>query len=232
MVEQFVAGLARPISIERLASYRPPEGSDLDMLIAYFWNLTLSEALYPTVQALEVALRNTIHAAVATGTGTGTDLWFDWPGLLLPREQGAIAQTRLELVRDAKPQNVGRVIAGLRFGFWTSILSRPYEQSRWHADNLALLRTAFPHAPRRFRSRGAVWVRCNEIRLLRNRLVHAEPVWNRADLLRDHRHVIDAVGWISPPLRGLLIGLDRFPVVFRDGRGAVEAVVRQRLEGR
>ncbi len=44
----------------RLENYRAG-GSDLDMVDNYFYNLELSEALYPALQAFEIALSNSIN---------------------------------------------------------------------------------------------------------------------------------------------------------------------------
>ena len=197
------------------------------MVATYFWNLALSEALYPTLQSLEVAVRNAIHATATRAYGT--DLWFDRSGLLLPRERNAIAEARLELTQHRKPLNAGRIVAALSFGFWTSVLSRPYERPIWHANRLALLRAAFPHAPRRFQNRGAIWDRCNEIRRLRNRIMHAEPVWNRASLQQEQNDILEAVGWISPELHDTIGRFDRFPAVYLTGRAAIAAEIRAYL---
>ena len=55
------------LSDERLAAYETmtPGDGDLDTFCHYAWNLSLSESLYPILQCVEVALRNTIHEAAA-----------------------------------------------------------------------------------------------------------------------------------------------------------------------
>lgn len=230
VVTRLVRDLELPLSKERLDTYRPGGGSEIDMVATYFWNLALSEALYPTIQALEVALRNGIHSAASRLYQT--PYWFDRPNVLLPRELDAITDVRAELVQLNKPQNAGRIIATLRFGFWTSLLSRPYERSLWHANNLALLRGALPHLPRRHRTRGAVWRRCDEIRRLRNRIMHTEPIWNRPGLRDEHRATLEAIGWISPTLLAIMIQMDRFPDVYQNGQTQITAIVQSRLTNR
>jgi hypothetical protein len=61
----FVSELHRALSVERLESYRPVGGDDLEMLTNYFWNLALAESLTPALHAVELVLRNSIHAAMA-----------------------------------------------------------------------------------------------------------------------------------------------------------------------
>ena len=227
MVARFVRDLHLPISRERLETYRPIGGSDLEMVTTYFWNVAMSEALYPTIQVLEVTLRNGIHSA-ASGVYQ-TPFWFDRPNLLLPRELDAVIEARSDLAQSNKPHNAGRIVAALRFGFWTSLRSRPYERRLWRANNLALLRVAFPHLPRRYRARNSVWQRGDDVRRLRNRVMHAEPVWNRQALLSEHGEILDAIGWVSPPLLETITRLDRFPDVYQNGRPRIEATIKTQL---
>lgn len=64
MVSQFVASLERPVSHVWLENYRSENVTDgLDMVIHSFFNFELSEALYPVLQAFEVALPNRSHVA-------------------------------------------------------------------------------------------------------------------------------------------------------------------------
>lgn len=55
MVAQFVAALQQPLSQVRLESYRPPNGSDLDMVVRYFWDMELARALSPALHGVELA---------------------------------------------------------------------------------------------------------------------------------------------------------------------------------
>ena len=47
MVSRFVSEHKLPISEIRLERYRPDKGTDLEMVVNYFWNIELSKALYP-----------------------------------------------------------------------------------------------------------------------------------------------------------------------------------------
>ncbi len=80
MSAQFVSDLYFALSIDRLEAYRSANGSDLEMLTNYFWNIDLIEALVPCLHAVELALRNSIHAALTTQYGT--EMWFYQPGVL------------------------------------------------------------------------------------------------------------------------------------------------------
>jgi len=61
-----LAALRDTISSPRLdACRRLPSDDDLTLLGRYAWNVALSEALYPILQSLEIALRNGIHRSAA-----------------------------------------------------------------------------------------------------------------------------------------------------------------------
>src|SRR3990167_1230788 len=130
------------LSSERLEAYRRRLGvgdDDTALFGCYLWNVTLSESLYPGLQALEVVLRNSIHAA-ATEHFRGLD-WFDKPRVLQhERERESIAAARSGLLKQGKSDDTASVIAELSFGFWASLLDRRYEQVLWPR----LLRAVFP----------------------------------------------------------------------------------------
>ena len=59
--------LAVILSRERLDGYLGHvhcNNSKNDALITYSWNIELSQALYPVLQILEIALRNSVHDAI------------------------------------------------------------------------------------------------------------------------------------------------------------------------
>lgn len=238
MVTAFVAGLELPVSTTRLESYRPPAGTDLEMLINYLWNLELNEALFPSLHAAEVGLRNSIHAAASAHYGT--EFWFDQTDVLLGSQLKGIRAARRKLNDAHKPHTAGRIVAALTFGFWVSLFYNPYErqmlgdpanQLSWHDQNNrpALLLAAFPYLTRRFRSRGQVEDRFKQIKDLRNRAAHHEPIWARPYLKREHDLILNAIGWVSPQMRDAIALCDRFPDVHQNGRTRVEAKVKGHL---
>lgn len=172
----------------------------------------MSEALYPVLQGLEIALRNSIHAAATLHYQS--ERWFTMiPSVLDPREQERIRQATASLMDRGKSREPGRVVAELTFGFWTSLLDVRYEQVLWPV----LLRAAFPHMPRRIRTRHYLSGHLNAIRRLRNRVFHHEPVWYLPDLQQQHAQICEAIRWISPPYLQLTRSLDRFPDVLATG---------------
>jgi len=227
VVSQLIAAVEMPISRARLDAYRNG-GSDLDMISNYLWNMQLSEALYPTLQSLEIALRNTIHHNARNQFGR--DFWFDNPVAfpLKQNESKSLATAKRKLRNLPQPWPVGKLVAELSFGFWTGLLQKPYDVPLWRgsANNYQMLRDCFPSAPRHMYNRDRLYRRYDQIRDLRNRVFHHEPIWNYNDLVQRHDQALESIQWISPTLHATVVLLDRFPIVHQLGRQQIESSLR------
>ncbi len=118
-----------------------------------------------------------------------------------------------ELRKQQKPYEPGRVVAELKLGFWVSLLSTNYEQRLWPK----LLPTVFPYLPRSKRTRSTVAGRFQEIRRLRNRVSHHEPIYRSKTLAQHYRNIEEAIGWMVPPLLSLLPIGEGFSAIFERG---------------
>lgn len=227
MIQAYVAALEQGISNPRLSKYRPPGGSDLEMAVNYLWNIALSEALFPGLAALEVTLRSSIHHALTAREGT--DMWFRT--LLEPGQLSVYAQSHLKLYNRLKrtEPTSGQVVAELTFGFWTTLLSQPYHQTLWVPDKTALVKAVFPHLPPTPSNRHFVHQRYNDLRILRNRVMHHEPIWHRPRLYQEWEEMIEAIGWISPTTRDSILLLDHFTDTYRNGRLRIETELQARF---
>jgi len=232
-LSQVLAALRAAVSQPRLDRYRPAGGTDLDMIVTYFWNVALSEALYPGLAALEVTLRSRIHAELSMREGT--EWWFRRlleAGQL--RDYGSAHVKLYNRHKTALP--AGHIVAEFNFGFWTTLLSQPYHQTLWAPNRAALLHAVFPHLPPTPNGRHVVHRRYNGLRLLRNRAMHYEPTWLGVTLdqrgvvsLADLRtEILEAIGWVSPRVRDGVAATDRFPSVWT-GKTSFEADLRTRL---
>lgn len=212
------------LSRERLeGGYGGSEMSRPDVLTRYLWNMALCEALYPALQAVEVALRNTLFSAAEvlypfTGTPGHDQIacWLDIPGILIGDEPKRVAAAKSRLRGVNIPPEPGRVVAELALGFWTALFDVRYENTRILWPRL-FGQKIFAHAPRSKRSRKALSPLLNRIRLLRNRAFHHEPIWHWKDLRHQHALALDLIGWMSPALRETVEVLDRFDTVHSDG---------------
>lgn len=202
--------ISRACSPDRLEAYRTPGDSDLEVLTRYVWNTCLCEALYPAIHNLEIGFRNTLHAAIEKSYGDPQ--WFKDSSILVEAAgQERVAEAERELRKRGKTITPGRVVAELHFGFWTSLLSVRYDYPLWRRPGL--LKDAFPYMSKYIRKRHPLAARFGDIRKLRNRVSHHEPIWNRPDLLGEHAGIIEALGWIAPSLVTITRAVDRFQSV-------------------
>ena len=95
--------------------------------------------------------------------------------------------TSQKMNKDVHPS---RVVSELPFGFWKYLLSKRYESSLW----TQCLRHAFPGLqPQR---RSLVFSSVHESHVLRNRIAHHEPIFNR-DLRADSQRIFSVLEWID-----------------------------------
>lgn len=147
-----MANLRSAISNPRFDGYKlTPSNSDLGRLKRYIWNIALSEALYPTIQFLEIALRNSIHHAATTTFSN--EVWFDDPAIITDTPTlRIIGGAKRKLTRENKPIESGRVVAELYFGFWRALFYNEYEQKPWWP----IIKDVFPNAPKSMRQRASI----------------------------------------------------------------------------
>jgi hypothetical protein len=215
--------LRRAISDERIEGYRcSPEETDVDLFARYFWNIALSQALYPQLQTFEVALRNSISLALSQ---TITTDWLVSPSYLRPTERLQVPTAIERIARQGHPVTSGRIIAALSFGFWTSLLDSRYEQLFWPRS----LQAAFPHMPRRLRTRRFILHRVDSIRTLRNRVFHYEPIWRFPDLEQRHMDLLAALNWVAPSVCAVMTSADRFSEIQANGPSMYRPMVESAL---
>lgn len=137
------------------------------------------------------------------------------------REETLVDQARDTIVAEGKTITPARVISGLSFGFWTTLLGTKYEDVNSKSLLWPNLEAAvFPHAPP---GCGMPDIRqaFHRVRALRNRLSHHEALWKfhyddpatgqpdysnpvygaqaSCSLLRKHYDdIIEMIGWMSP----------------------------------
>ncbi len=210
-------------STDRLSGYGVGGATREEVLARYLWNTALSESLYPALQNLEVVFRNRIHAAATSRFSS--DVWYD--RVVLDRDRQQIDEAKSRLLAKGKDVAPGRVVGELHFGFWTSLLSRSYdEQLLWPA----LLAPVFPHLEQKRRTRKTVVKRFNSIRELRNRVFHYEPIWRYTNLDRRYQEIVEATEWMSPQANQTVGPLTRFHAVHRSGLDAMRTHVDELLQ--
>lgn len=180
--------LLRTLSRERLSKYLSESENLNAALNLYEENTRLSESFYSPLQAVEVCLRNGIHAQMKDRYGDG---WWRNPETPLSNESSRmISDVLLGLQRSRQSASSGSVIAELKFAFWVGLLGPRYDATLWRT-NLHRAFRAGGGRPRRI-----VHGRFNAIRRFRNRVAHHEPIFDKP-LVQMHSEIIEAIEWMS-----------------------------------
>jgi hypothetical protein len=214
-------------SHERLDGYLSHahcNNSKNEALIAYSWNIELSQALYPSLQILEISLRNSLNTSISEHFHT--EQWFELP-FLYEKEQKKIIKAKKTLEDKRKTLTAGRLVAELSFGFWVSLFDIRYEhnQTLWPK----LINPTFPFAPKGQRTRNFLSRELNRIKFLRNRVFHYEPVWHWKDLLDQHNSLIKIIKYISPSASEYLCIFDQLRETYSNGKSQIESRLNKLL---
>ncbi len=179
------------LSKQRLSSYQIAGESNLENAISrYKWNIKLSQSLYPSLSLVEVALRN--HLDMGLSVKFGND-WIN-NSFLSNYHSNQIKEIKESLFKNKSAINKEDIIAGLTFGFWTSLFYGNYRNI--YADG-KILKTAFPLIPNFYRDRERLNKLCESIKNLRNRVFHHEPIYNIRDLLQKVYDIENLLSWMN-----------------------------------
>lgn len=216
-------GLDGLLSEPRLARYLDRYRGDRKLALRlYTWNLAVSSAFWGPIGVLEVVVRNAIHQQLVARTDR--DDWWKDPDLQLCRnETDSIHSAVSTLIRRGNPAPTSdQVVAATSFGLWTGLTGAgiardpvlSYETSLWQPR----LQHAFPN--RGDKRRKYIHARLDEVRVLRNRIAHHEPIY-RAPLEHLHEDILDIAGMIHPDARAYILEHSRAPEVIDQLQAAV-----------
>ncbi|MBC6436697.1 MAG: Abi family protein [Rhodobacteraceae bacterium] len=184
------------ISHERLNTYLKASGFDMDRALRlYAWNMRISASFFPLLCCIEVCLRNRIAPRLVDRFGQG---WWNNEELhtiMGGKGKGTVLRTAKSInergtQRGTTPTS-GRMTAELNFGFWVGMLLPKYETELW--DDL---QTWFPDLPQD-QNLSSLQQYAAEIRDLRNRISHHEPIFKR-DLTLDYARQLQFLTWTGP----------------------------------
>lgn len=180
--------LQQLLSHARMTPYVATTDNDWQRGLAlYDWNAQVSAAFFESIHYLEVGLRNAMDRQSSAHLGS---TWLSpTSGLLTPRSRQAVTVAFRRAGGGTAPH--GKVVAELPFGFWWSLLADEYNRRLWQP----VLRFAFDGPVRR----RTLHSELDEIRRLRNRIAHHEPVHSR-DLDGDLARLLDIAHRIGPAL--------------------------------
>lgn len=213
------ADLELALSLERFARYLGWADQDRARAIElYTLNTRISESLYIPLQALEIALRNRIHAVM---TEARRESWFSDDGFLLDAKQPEqLAKAIQDIKHRERELTPGRIVAELTFGFWTAMFGPVYEDLWRRTLHRIGQRPDGKHLSRKHFTKPLL-----PIRMLRNRVAHHEPIiyWS---LRKHHDRMLELTEWLAPAAAAWCRRLDRFDEVY-PAEGIVLALVQQ-----
>jgi hypothetical protein len=198
------------LSSDRFRSFKQVGEPDHHTLARVNWNTALSEAAYPCLQALEVALRNRLNQTIAAVCDDPN--WIITAAFMKPPEAEMIDAAKKGLSVRGRPITAGYMIAELKFGFWTSLADVRYDKM-WHK----IIKPIFPQMPNTIRTRAEVSKRLHVVRRFRNAVSHHHSIWHWADLERQHMDICTLLIWIEPSYAAWVKHHDRFPAVYAAG---------------
>lgn len=175
------------LSADRFDTYRLwADGDDALAVRLYTFNVQLSAALYGPLHMLEVAVRNVADRRLSAVYGPD---WLDDPVALPSRYQReCVNGARVQLAREGKTITHGGMVAELTLGFWTSLFGR---------DGTHLWQHLRPTFQARGIQRGLVSGQLRDLRQLRNRVAHYEPILAQP-LAQRYGNLTTLTGWLSP----------------------------------
>lgn len=193
LTDDQLKAIYRALSPERVATYYIAAGrDDARAMRLYLWNARIGEAFHLPIQAVEVALRNSVNCALTAEFG---DEWWRNPAYLklIDHDREVDLATVQRRIRNRKlEENTGQIVAGLSFGFWVGMLQPRYNPALWSKQ----IKSAFPYLPEG-RSRKALALKAGEIAFLRNRISHHEPLFKRS-VMDDYKLVMEMLEWLCP----------------------------------
>lgn len=196
----------RHFSVPRTERYRLAcRGNESSAAKNYAFNLKLAAATMPLLHTLEIALRNGIQTRLAE-MYQRQDWWIAWKDNPVFSWQNREIATTVVKIKRRSECSPDKVIAELTFGFWTSLFNQQQQAELWKD-----LRLIFARCPKHLRQRHHVAAALNQVRNLRNRVFHHEPLlWLSPCMTEQHNIGLTLLRWIDPVLVSWLNDLDHF----------------------
>jgi hypothetical protein len=195
-----VAAISTVISQPRLSRYLATTGGDPRRALAlYRWNAQISAALMFPLQMCEVSTRNGIVGAIERVYGSNWHVSAAFERSLPnpvrhgPGPSGFSPQRELQQARKGM-QTAGKVVAEIKPAFWVAMLTARHDGRLWTPWLKAEFSDFTEPAPEKCRN--MLHKEFEEVRKLRNRVAHHEPVFSR-DLAADYERLKRIVGWRS-----------------------------------
>jgi abortive infection bacteriophage resistance protein len=115
------------------------------------------------------------------------------------------------------------ILARITFGFWCSFFHRKYDPILWHRKDAII--TIFPNLQRINRKRSYIEHKVLEIKYVRNRIAHHEPIWNdKVPIIYAHRICHELIEAMANAASEMLKKIDRFPVIYLNVKNTILSI--------
>jgi hypothetical protein len=182
------------ISPARLATYETAAGvhtpDNMAALDLYAWNAGVSGAMLIPLHICEVTIRNAVSTAIENVYGPQWP-WSSGFERSLPDPTKTFSPKRDLISARRKYTTTGKVIPELKFAFWQSIFTSRHDSRFWSP----FLPTIFPNMDSTKtvqERRKMIYDDLEQLRFLRNRIAHHEPIFARA-LSDDYSKIVELV---------------------------------------
>lgn len=187
----------------------------LEGLAKVAWNTVLAESLTPSLQAFEISLRNYMDSAISSFTGDSEWLVVQ-PSWMHGKDLELVARTIEKLesqIETGTRQSFVHhdVVASVSFSLWTNMVRN---DSVWSA-----LSQFQGGKLTRDSNKKALHKTLDDVRNLRNRAYHLEPICFQGNLNQVYSYAKSMLAVLDPRLSRLTDCIDRFPNVYADGLG-------------
>ena len=183
-----VLKIEQALSIPRLSKYEnfykdkgePYEKSDVLML--YERNLIISNKFFYLLNYFEVVLRNAVVQAIEISFRCNeTNSWHENEAFIrsLSRRGRHSPKSMFDSAKEKFPDSPSKMIPELKFVFWQKMLMANYEERIWQG----CFNSIFPNATVENRQIFYDWT--DQLRELRNRIAHHEPIIFNRNLEND-----------------------------------------------
>lgn len=189
-----IIALRRTLSPERMATYEaatrvnaldPPAAVAL-----YTWNAAIASAFLTPLHICEVMIRNAVSEALLSLYGERWP-WSPTFERSLPSPDRGYNPRRDLINARAKASSASSVIPALTFVFWQKMFTSRYDDRVWSQH----LNRVFPGLGKTLpidTSRQYIYSSLEQLRALRNRIAHHEPIFFR-DQMSDYQRILALV---------------------------------------
>lgn len=180
------------LSSARMATYETVAGGQdqVAALKLYAWNAQVSAALLAPLHVCEVVIRNAVAEAIEAQYGPNWPWSTSFERSLPDPTTGYSPRKDLQSARRSAT-TVGKVIPELKFVFWQKMFTARYDQRLWNT-HLQTVLPNFDSAMSVNALRLKIYHELEQMRTLRNRIAHHEPIFAR-NLADDFQKIADLI---------------------------------------